>query len=154
MDRDVQIWDVATRRRLLRLTGHHGGINDAAFSPDGTLVVTGSRDRTARLWDVASGKQIGPPFVHDGPVLRVVFTRDGTMVQTATADQTMHAWQVRAPAEGTAEHLELWAQVVTAMELEPDGGVHILDAATWQKRQNLLTAAKAPRLPASTNTAR
>jgi len=153
MDRDVQIWDVATRRRLLRLTGHHGGINDAAFSPDGTLVVTGSRDRTARLWDVASGKQIGPPFVHDGPVLRVVFSRDGAMVQTATADQTMHAWQVRAPAEGTAERLELWAQVVTAMELEPDGGVHILDAATWQKRQNLLTAAKTPRLPTATNTA-
>jgi WD40 repeat protein len=154
MDRDVQIWDLATRRRTLRLTGHHGGINDAAFSPDGTLAVTGSRDHTARLWDLATGKQIGPPLPHDGPVLRVVFSRDGTRVETATADQTMHAWQIRPPADGTAERLELWAQVVTAMELEPDGGVHILEAAKWKNRQNMLTSIAAIRAPTSTNASR
>jgi eukaryotic-like serine/threonine-protein kinase len=140
MDRDVQIWALATRQRLLRLTGHHGSINDAAFSPDGTLVLTGSRDSTARLWDVATGKQIGPPLSHDGPVLRVVFSRDGKTMQTATVDQTVHSWPVRAPMEGTAERIELWAKVATAMELEPDGGVHSLDAATWQNRRRELTS--------------
>jgi hypothetical protein len=38
--------------------------------------------------------------------------------------------------------------MVTAMELEPDGGVHILDAPTWQNRQDSLTAT-APRQPAA-----
>jgi WD40 repeat protein len=30
------------------------GMNGAAFSPDGTRIVTGSEDHTAQLWEVAS----------------------------------------------------------------------------------------------------
>ena len=30
-------------------------VYSAAFSPDGTRIVTASRDNTARLWDAASG---------------------------------------------------------------------------------------------------
>jgi hypothetical protein len=40
------------------------------------------------------------------------------------------------------------------MELEPDGGVHILDAATWQNRQDTLTAASTPGRPAAVNAGR
>ena len=77
-------------------------------------------------------------------MLRVVFSRDGKTIQTATADQTMHTWQVRDPAEGPADRLALWAQGVTAKALEPEGGVHGLDAATWQRRQRDLEGADAP----------
>ena len=39
----------------------------AAFSPDGTRIVTASEDETARIWDAASGKAIGEPLKgHDG----------------------------------------------------------------------------------------
>jgi WD40 repeat protein len=30
----------------------------AAFSPDGSRIVTASRDKTARIWDAASAKQM------------------------------------------------------------------------------------------------
>ena len=36
---------------------------------------------------------------------------------------------------GAAEQIELWIQVLTGMELEADGGVRVLDAATWQQRR-------------------
>ena len=35
-----------------------GGVNSAAFSPDGSRVVTASRDETARLWDAETGASL------------------------------------------------------------------------------------------------
>ncbi len=46
----------AQRRLLEVLAGHTGSVVSAAFSPDGTRVVTASDDGTARIWDAASGK--------------------------------------------------------------------------------------------------
>jgi WD40 repeat protein len=34
------------------LLGHKGFVLSAAFSPDGTRIVTASEDSTARIWDV------------------------------------------------------------------------------------------------------
>src|SRR5439155_22299276 len=42
-----------------------GQLGRAAFSPDGTLVVTTSGDSTMRVWDAGTGKQllsVGGPF--------------------------------------------------------------------------------------------
>ena len=35
----------------------------AAFSPDGTRVVTASWDKTARVWDVATGTPVARPLL-------------------------------------------------------------------------------------------
>src|SRR5215475_12959407 len=40
------------------LGGHDGAVNSAAFSPDGSQIVTASDDKTARIWDAASAKEI------------------------------------------------------------------------------------------------
>ena len=40
------------------LAGHGEAVGRAAFSPDGTPILTVSGDRTARVWDAASGKAI------------------------------------------------------------------------------------------------
>jgi hypothetical protein len=49
------VWDAASGEMLRELKGHRGGVNGAAFSPDGARIVTGSSDQTARLWDVRWG---------------------------------------------------------------------------------------------------
>jgi WD40 repeat protein/serine/threonine protein kinase len=135
IDQNAYLWDTATRRRLLSLLGHHGCINDGAFSPDDRFVVTGSQDRTARLWDVATGKPIGPPMSHADEVIRVEFAHNGQTLLTATKDQMAQTWPVPVAMTGSAEAIEIWAQVTTGMELEADGGVRILDAAQWQDRR-------------------
>jgi WD40 repeat protein len=140
-EQNVQLWDVSTRARLRHLPGHRGGVNDVTFSPDGRSILTASSDHTARLWDMATGKPIGPPMQHDGPVVRAAFARDGTMIQTATQDQRTFSWRVPLPMEGSTEQVERWAQVETGMELAPDGGTRVLDAATWgSRRQGLKTS--------------
>ena len=53
---------------------------------------------------------------------------------TAGEDKIARFWQLSMPVAGDPVQVELWSQVVTRMELEANGGVRVLDAATWQER--------------------
>jgi hypothetical protein len=76
---------------------------------------------------------------HPGPVAHVAFGPDGQTILTGTDDLVARSWPVPPALAGTPEHLELWAQAVTGLELEADGGVRILDTVEWQKRHDLLS---------------
>jgi WD40 repeat protein len=49
------------------LRGHEGSVFSAAFSPDGSRIVTTSDDETARIWDAATGKEIEVLAVEPAP---------------------------------------------------------------------------------------
>jgi len=48
---------------------HQSVVWSAAFSPDGTRVVTTSGDQTARVWDAATGEPLSPPLSHQAAVV-------------------------------------------------------------------------------------
>ena len=60
------MWDAATGQPLGAPLAHQDGVASAAFSPDGTRVVTASYDRTARVWDAATGQPLGAPLDASG----------------------------------------------------------------------------------------
>jgi WD40 repeat protein len=66
----------------------------AAFSPDGRLLLVGSRDRTARFFDSASAQPVGEPLAHAEPVEAVAFSRDGKSVMTGCRDGSLRLWDV------------------------------------------------------------
>jgi WD40 repeat protein len=75
-------------------TGHAGGgVSCAAFSPDGTKVVTGGWwDRTVRIWDAATGAELAVFRGHRQPVSAVAFAPGGARVASASADGTARLW--------------------------------------------------------------
>lgn len=50
----IHLWEVATGENIATFWGHPTDIQDLAFSPDGTLLASGSFDATILLWDLKS----------------------------------------------------------------------------------------------------
>jgi WD40 repeat protein/TPR repeat protein len=63
-----------------------GQLTTAAFSPDGTRLVTASTDGTARLWDSATGKTLAVLRGHDAWVVSAAFSRDGKLLVTTSSE--------------------------------------------------------------------
>jgi WD40 repeat protein len=51
-DSAVKIWDSQTGELKRSFRGHTGLVSSLAFSPDGSRLVSGSRDKTAKVWDM------------------------------------------------------------------------------------------------------
>lgn len=73
------------------LEGHTEAIRSAAFSPDGSKVVTASRDNTARIWDL-QGKQLAV-LGHRGNIHQAQFSSDSRMVLTRSSDGVAGLWE-------------------------------------------------------------
>ncbi len=72
----AELWDIATGWRLVGFEGHTGRVTAAAWTPDGTRVVTGSADRTLKVWDVSTGYELLTIYGHDGAVSAVAVSPD------------------------------------------------------------------------------
>jgi WD40 repeat protein len=53
----VKVWDAATGKEMLNLTGHTDSVTSVAISTDGQSIVSGSRDGTIKVWDTRTGKE-------------------------------------------------------------------------------------------------
>ncbi len=67
-----------------------------AFSPDGQLLASASKDGTARIWDVATGSVRHVLKDHTDEVTCVAFSPDGTRLATGSEDQRVILWDPRS----------------------------------------------------------
>jgi WD40 repeat protein len=75
----------------LTIQNHKGRISNAAFSPDGRLVVVAS-GASANVLDLATGEVVRELRGHSGPVLGAAFNGKGDLIVTAGSDETARIW--------------------------------------------------------------
>jgi WD40 repeat protein len=74
------------------LGGHEREVSSAAFSTDGSRIVTASEDNTVRIWDAASAKEIALLRGHEGRVSSAALSPDGSCIVTTSTDKTARIW--------------------------------------------------------------
>jgi WD40 repeat protein len=95
------LWDVATGKQLQVLQGHDSYISTVTYSPDGTLVASGSGDGTVRLWKVNTGEQLHRLLGHADALGTVAFSPDGRLLASGGKEPIPRLWDV---ASGKAIH--------------------------------------------------
>ena len=111
------------------LEGHTGWVLSVSFSPDGTLIASGSSDDTVKLWDVATGTNIATLQGHTDDVTSVSFSPDGTTLASGADDRTVKLWDVATKQNITT--LQEHFYDVTSVSFSPDGNtVKLWDLAS------------------------
>jgi len=84
-------------RLVMNLTGHEGEVISVAYSPNGRLLASASKDDTVRLWDTLTGEETITPLQSDDDTVQcVAFTADGQRVVSGTGTcGLIQIWDVR-----------------------------------------------------------
>ena len=128
-DGSIAVWETASGKKLTALGGYQvpmfssgsrtqGAINSLAFSPDGKLLVTGSRDGEVSVWDAATWKKM--KTIRSGEAVNaVIFSPDGKML-AAGGNDTVISFRDTATWE-KAKELKGHSDWINALAYSKDG---------------------------------
>jgi WD40 repeat protein len=115
----LKLWDISTGKEIMTLAGHTKNIDSVAFSPDGSQIISASRDNSIKLWEVDTGKEIRTFTGHTGPVLSATFSNDGRYAASGSSDKTIKLWDVSSGKE--INTFSGHADAVKSIVFSPDG---------------------------------
>jgi WD40 repeat protein len=91
-------FDSTTGKDLYPATGHPGGVQAVAWSPDGKRLATagGPYDRSVIIWDAAAGKIVHqlPPLETYFYATHLQFNPDGKTLVSYGSDRTVRVWDL------------------------------------------------------------
>ncbi|MCH7761137.1 protein kinase [candidate division TA06 bacterium] len=101
--------------------GHSDVVRSVAFSPDGSLLASGSDDKTIRIWRVEDGTLLQTLKGHTMWIRSVAFSPDGSLLASGSDDNTVRLWRVEdgKPLRTLKEH----QKPVFSVALSPDGSL-------------------------------
>jgi WD40 repeat protein len=137
-DSTVEILDVKTGVRQMKLEGHTSFVYSAAFSPSGTKVVSSSGDTTIRIWDTELGT-LPTPKARTTGVSSIAFSPTGHKVVSGSV--SVNIWDTTT---GALLHTLAGHRVyVWTVSFSPSGdrivsSSHDLTARVWDAKAGRL----------------
>ena len=130
---EIQIWNAQTGEEVQRLTGswvdeavqddwlgHLEDITTLVFSPDGTLIASGSDDTIVAFWDLESGLVVWTGENHFASITKLVFNPDGKSVLSSSADFKSRIFRVPGGKSSDTFVGHLSAVNAIALGIQPD----------------------------------
>jgi serine/threonine protein kinase/WD40 repeat protein len=94
-DRAVAGWEFTETPERRVFDKHTLGVPSVAFKPDGTRLVSVSKDQYVWIWDTTTGKITStPPIGHAAEIESVAYSPDGTLFATGDFSGTVKIWDV------------------------------------------------------------
>ena len=132
----IWIYNAQTYQEIALLTGHTGRVTSIAFSPDGSVLSSGSQDNTVRVWDTVTGEHRRTLTGHTSVVQSVAFSPDGRTLASGSGhslsketDSTVRLWNaVTGEHKGTLTGHTDW---VNSIVFSPDGGI-LASSGGWR----------------------
>ncbi len=125
------------------LRGHNDVITRLAWAPDGSTLVSASKDGTVRLWDPETGALRRVFDSDSASVYSVTWSPDGRLLASASQDG-LRIWSIETgELYGTGN----WSRLVWGIAWSPDGqilatgdsyNVQFWDTKTWKQRSSRL----------------
>jgi len=137
----ILIWSLPDGECLRTISGHTDDIHSLAITPDGQMLISGSRDKTIRLWSFPDGNYIKTLTIEDH-LNSLVISPDGRILVVAS-HYNIHLWSLPS-----GEHLKTFSCeshyegilgcVVDLLAVSPDGRILVTSSYDRCSFQNAL----------------
>ena len=126
--REVRCMQHPSRESAGWLVRNDTRVMGVAFSPDGTLLASGSSDRRVRIWRIRDGELLQTWEGHTDAVWDVAFSPDGELVASGSKDGTVRLWKVAerkalCTLEGHVHGIGIHTYGVNSVAFSPVGGI-------------------------------
>jgi WD40 repeat protein len=91
---EAVLLDAKTGAPVGKPIAHKNFVNDIAFHPDGTLLLSACSDQTARVSQVPSGEPVIPIVPHNDAVHRCAWSPDGSTFATVHWGMLVRVWKL------------------------------------------------------------
>ncbi len=135
-DGKVQLWDSSKEKPLATFKGHSRGlgifkifkkknsirqqvdVTALAFSLDGELLASGSKDKTVRLWETKNRKSVQTFEGHTGWITSVAFSNDSNILASGDTSSNLRLWDTNSGEE--LKSLQGHRNTIVALTFAPD----------------------------------
>ena len=91
-DNTVRLWSVDEKKEIVALTGHTSDVSSVAFSPDGRVIASGSRE--LKVWSIAGRAEIATLKLDNNYIHSLAFSPDGSLIVTGTNNGEVLIWDM------------------------------------------------------------